>query len=73
MKNSVIASYIMHRTRKGGSGGKYGPAHTSRIEPLLKWLRRSTAWTAGDAESFFSYLSNSCINYMQCLVDSKIV
>jgi hypothetical protein len=53
MKNSVIASFIMRRTRKGGSGGKYGPAHTSRIEPLLKWFRRSSAWATGDAESFF--------------------
>jgi hypothetical protein len=53
MKNSVIASFIMQRTRKGGSGGKYGPAHTSRIEPLMKWFRRSTAWATGDAKSFF--------------------
>jgi hypothetical protein len=53
MKNSVIASFIMRRTRKGGSGGKYGPAHTSRIEPLLKWFRRSTAWATGDATAYF--------------------
>jgi hypothetical protein len=53
MKTSVIASFIMRCTRKGGSGGKYGPAHTSRVEPLLKWFRRSTAWATGDAESFF--------------------
>jgi hypothetical protein len=53
MKNSVIASFIMNRTQKEGSGGKYGPAHTSRIEPVLKWFRRSTAWATGDAETYF--------------------
>jgi len=50
MKNSIMASFIMQRNRRGGSGGKHGPAHTSRIEPLLKWFRRLAAWTTGDAD-----------------------
>jgi len=53
MKNSIIASFIMRQTRRGGAGGRYGPAHASRIVPLLKWFRRSAAWTTGDAEMFF--------------------
>jgi hypothetical protein len=54
MKNSVIASFIFRRTRRGGAGGKHGPAHTSRVEPLLQWFRRSTAWSTGDAVRFFT-------------------
>jgi hypothetical protein len=49
MKNSVIASFISRQTRRGAAGGKDGPAHTSRILPLLQGFRRSTAWATGDA------------------------
>jgi hypothetical protein len=59
MKNSVIASFIFRRTRRGGAGGKYGPAHTSRIVPLLQWFRRSTAWATGDANLYFLSQQNS--------------
>lgn len=54
MKNGVIASFINRRTRRGGAGGKYGPAHTSRIIPVMEWFQRTTAWATGEAFLFFS-------------------
>jgi hypothetical protein len=56
MKNGVIASFINRRTRKGGAGGKYGPAHTSRVIPVMQWLQRTTAWLTGDAVTYFTNL-----------------
>jgi hypothetical protein len=53
MKNGIIASFVNRRTRRGGAGGKYGPAHTSRVVPILEWFQRSSAWSTGDAYTFF--------------------
>ena len=73
MKSSIIASFIMRQTRRGGAGGKYGPAHTSRIVPLLKWFRRSTAWTTSNAESFFSTTRLSKRYYLHAMKLSHLV
>ncbi len=54
MKNGVIASFINRRTQRGGTGGKYGPAHTSRIIPVMEWFQCTTAWATGDASLFFT-------------------
>jgi hypothetical protein len=54
MKNGIIASFVNRRTRRGGAGGKYGPAHTSRIIPVMEWFQRTIAWTTGDAAIYFS-------------------
>jgi len=54
MKNGIIASFINRRTRRGGAGGKYGPAHTSRIIPVMEWFQRNIAWITGDAERCFN-------------------
>jgi hypothetical protein len=52
MKNGIIASFINRRTRRGGAGGKYGPAHTSNI-PVMEWFQCNIAWITGDAERCF--------------------
>jgi hypothetical protein len=52
-KNGVIASFVNRRTRRGGAGGKHGPAHTSRVLPVMKWFQRTSAWATGDAQAFF--------------------
>ncbi len=54
MKNGIIASFINRRTRRGGAGGKYGPAHTSRNIPVMEWFQRNIAWITGDAERCFN-------------------
>lgn len=54
MKNGIIASFINRRTRRGGAGGKYGPAHTSRIVPIMEWFQRNMAWVSGLAENYFN-------------------
>ena len=54
MKNGIIASFINRRTRRGGAGGKYGPAHTSRIIPVMQWFQRTAGWITGEAETFFN-------------------
>jgi len=54
MKNGIIASFINRRTRRGGAGGKYGPAHTSRIIPIMEWFQRNMAWITGEAERYFN-------------------
>jgi hypothetical protein len=53
MKNGNIAAFMNRRTRKGVAGGKCGPAHTSRIIPVMQWFQRTTAWVTGDALEFF--------------------
>jgi hypothetical protein len=54
MKNGIIASFVNKRTRRGGAGGKYGPAHTSRIISLMEWFQRTIAWATGDMAIYFS-------------------
>jgi len=54
MKNGIITSFINLRTRRGGAGGKYGPAHTSRIVPIMEWFQRNMAWVSGLAENYFN-------------------
>jgi hypothetical protein len=54
MKNGIIASFINRQTRRGGAGGWYGPAHTSRIIPVMEWFQWTTAWITGDAEALFN-------------------
>ena len=41
MKNEMISSFVHRGTRRGGAGGKYGDAHTSRIVPVMQWYQRS--------------------------------
>jgi hypothetical protein len=53
MNNGNIAAFMNRRTWKGGAGGKYGPAHTSRVMPAMEWFQRTTAWVTGDAILFF--------------------
>ena len=53
MKNGIIASFINRRFRRGGAGGKYGPAHTSRIN-IMEWFQRNMAWITGEAERYFN-------------------
>jgi hypothetical protein len=54
MKNGIIASFVHQRTRRGGAGGNYGPAHTSRIAPIMQWFQRGVGWTTGEALHFFT-------------------
>jgi len=35
---------------------QYGHAHTSQIDPLLKWFWPLAAWTTGNAETYFCSL-----------------
>jgi hypothetical protein len=56
MKNGMIASFVKRRTRKGGAGGKYGPANTSRAISVMEWFQHTTALLTGDAASYFSNL-----------------
>jgi len=62
MKNGIIASFVNRRTRRGGAGGKYGPAHTSRVRPIMEWFQRSCAWSTGDSNRFFFVLDSLILN-----------
>jgi hypothetical protein len=54
MKNGMISAFVHRRTRRGGAGGKYGEAHTSRIVPVMQWFQRSIGWITGEASIFFN-------------------
>lgn len=53
MKNGMISAFVHRRTRRGGAGGKYGDAHTSRIVPVMQWYQRTIGWITGEASNYF--------------------
>ncbi len=53
MKNGMISAFVHRRTRRGGAGGEYGDAHTSRIVPFMQWYQQSIGWITGEASNYF--------------------
>lgn len=53
-KNGFLASFCNRWTRRSGAGGKYGPAHTSRIIPVMQWFQRSSvfSWLSANNNQF---------------------